>query len=159
MEKIAEAETAETQGSSEAAINKLKALEKDLYYYKKTSRALKKKLNSLTSPHEGLSSIKINEDSVNSAPEYDGGERRSDKRKKKVRNEFKSRSEICGLDRLEMDFGSVEPLLASSRQEEGGDEGVVNTGMLPVATTISHQQQQQRKQFIKKHKNELRQLR
>ncbi len=76
--------TQEEDGTSEATptgtkelVAKVKALEKDMYYYRRTSRDLRKKLlsaSSVTAGGRGSGiSVGVAEEGVNSAPEMEGG--------------------------------------------------------------------------------------
>lgn len=156
------------QGAESAdMVSKVKALEKDLYYYRKTSRDLRKKLQTLSSSSseragEGVGlveGLKMAEECVNSAPELEGsgGSPKKARRKRRVAGGIggagrEAAEQRGGIEQVGSIFAAGREgatdvdgsAMVSSRRDEGKVGGAVSSPPKVV---------------VKKHKKELRQLR
>ena len=122
-------------GRTEELVAKVKALERDLYYYRKTSRDLKKKLQTASSvvterTAEGgngtallAARVGVAEEGVNSAPEMEGGKTR------RTRAKLKRRRDVTEMGRK--DAGGSGGSLPG-RSEVGAESG----GSLPGRSEV-----------------------
>lgn len=131
MQQISPEQSAE---SAENLAAKVRTLEKDLYYYRKTSRDLRKKLQTpelerggggnVGGP-PGIEGAKRAEEHVNSAPELDGsgmgqgvGLEGSESRQKKKKRKGQGRSSVVGL--VAQDKMAAGEMNAAPRMEVTG---------------------------------------
>lgn len=126
--------------STEELVAKVKALEKDLYYYRKTSRDLKKKLQtagSITSRGSGISVVGGAEEGVNSAPELEGGKvggraKAKSKRRKDVILGTDDSKNLTGQGDARTEVSSESTRLErceNTKTETGGGSGRILAGV------------------------------
>lgn len=161
--------------SAEELTSKVSSLERDLYYYKKTSRDLRKKLQGTRVGGEGtvMEALKRDdEERVNSAPELDGSGR-SQQRKVKRKHSNKDGNaasgtrngngfELAGKGSGIMATASIHAQKEFEASVDGTDAKVLvdsDVVMGPGVVSQAANQQKLRQQVVKKHRSELRQLR
>lgn len=162
--------------SAEELTSKVSSLERDLYYYKKTSRDLRKKLQGTRVGGEGtvMETLKRDEEErVNSAPELDGSGRSQQRKVKRKRsskdgnaasgtrngNGFELAGKGSGNEKGIMATGSIH---AQKEFEAGTDAKVlVDSDVMvgPGGVSQAANQKKLQQQVVKKHRSELRQLR
>lgn len=185
MQQISQSTKQQSAESADDMVVKVKSLERDLYYYRKTSRDLRKKLQTLTSSErvgmDGDAGLIVEgvkmaaEERVNSAPELEESGRSHGKARKKRRGVggLVARKEMVLDERM----GGIEAAAsifatrgAGAKLGKGKVGGTVSSQQVVgrAATsqhqvggdaTSQHQVGGAVSMVVKKHKNELRQLR
>ena len=155
-----------SKSASEDLLSKVRALEKDLYYYKKTSRDLRKKLQAMSlsgSPEIEISErIQVSKEHDGNAPELEGGGKSERKKKKKGPIGVPETVSLDTLNVAGRKDGDSKEQLSKSLMEEDGSRRVDNgaeMGVVSVTNMASTAGRQQKQQIVKKRKHELRQLR
>ena len=181
MQQVSQSQDATSGGAESADLTgKVKSLEKDLYYYKKTSRDLRKKLQAVslssTSGVHVVESIKVSsEERVNSAPELEENAKRERRKRKKKKD---GGVPIINIKAGEMggtlSLGDVRDIEDEDHivkaSSETGLSGVTTrdkSGLSPSKVLVSAERGEARggtssdhkKHTVKKQKKDLRQLR
>lgn len=122
--------------STEELASKVKILERDLYYYRKTSRDLRKKLQS-ASISSGVEAIKVAEELANSAPELEGSGRSQGRVKKRRKGPSSERGATTGTVRVGLTAGSGALGGATVRSEVSEEQEVLEEGIKQVTSVCA----------------------